>query len=51
MDFCIRKVRRIHGPMKPPGGCFRLVQQGCCSKEVARLVGVNERTGREWRDG
>ncbi|MFI5758761.1 IS30 family transposase [Streptomyces sp. NPDC051569] len=30
---------------------FRLVRQGYSNKEAYRLVGVNERTGREWRNG
>ncbi|MFF2853033.1 IS30 family transposase [Streptomyces sp. NPDC058001] len=30
---------------------FRLVRQGYSNKEASGLVGVNERTGREWRNG
>lgn len=30
---------------------FRLVDQGYGNSEASRLVGVNERTGREWRNG
>jgi IS30 family transposase len=30
---------------------LRLVDQGYGNKEASRLVGVNERTGREWRNG
>jgi IS30 family transposase len=30
---------------------FRLVDQGFGNAEACRLVGINERTGREWRNG
>ncbi|MFJ2008666.1 hypothetical protein ACIOJ4_49580 [Streptomyces chartreusis] len=30
---------------------FRLVDQGYGNAEACRLVGINERTGREWRIG
>ncbi|MFJ3176636.1 IS30 family transposase [Streptomyces roseus] len=30
---------------------FRLVDQGYGNTEACRLVGINERTGREWRNG
>ncbi|MGW2478113.1 IS30 family transposase [Streptomyces sp. NPDC001665] len=54
MEFEIRKVRKAHGPMKlrrEREEYFRLVRQGYSNKEASRLVGVNERTGREWRNG
>ncbi|MFG2629155.1 hypothetical protein [Streptomyces sp. NPDC048473] len=54
MDFEIRKVRKAQGPMKlrrEREEYFRLVRQGCSNNEASRLVGVNERTGREWRNG
>lgn len=53
MDFEIRKVRKAHGPMKlrrEREEYFRLVREGYSNKEASRLVGVNERTGREWRN-
>ncbi|MDQ0940455.1 IS30 family transposase [Streptomyces sp. V1I1] len=54
MDFEIRGDRKPQGPRKLRGEraeYFRLVQQGYSNKEASRLVGVHERTGREWRHG
>ena len=54
MDFEILKVRKAHGPMKlrrEREEYFRLVREGYSNKEASGLVGVNERTGREWRNG
>ncbi|MCP3755656.1 IS30 family transposase [Streptomyces sp. TBY4] len=54
MDFEVRKVRSAQGPRKlraERAEYFRLVQQGYSSKDASRLVGVHERTGREWRNG
>ncbi|MET7712789.1 IS30 family transposase [Streptomyces sp. NPDC005407] len=54
MDFEVRGDRRPQGPRKLRGEraeYFRLVQQGYSNKEASRLVGVHERTGREWRNG
>lgn len=54
MDFEIRKVRKAHGPMKlrrEREEYFRLVREGYSNKEASGLVGINERTGREWRNG
>ncbi|MFD7594164.1 IS30 family transposase, partial [Kitasatospora sp. NPDC059812] len=54
MDFKIRKDRTAQGPRKlgrEREEYFRLVQQGLSNREASRLVGVHERTGREWRNG
>ncbi|MCG6495263.1 IS30 family transposase [Kitasatospora sp. A2-31] len=54
MDFEIRRDRKPQGRRKLPGEreeYFRLVRQGYSNKEASRLVGVHERTGREWRNG
>ncbi|MFJ9146467.1 IS30 family transposase [Streptomyces griseus] len=54
MDFGIRGDRKPQGPRKLRGEraeYFRLVQQGYSNIEASRLVGVHERTGREWRNG
>ncbi|MFG2472232.1 hypothetical protein ACGFXB_43275 [Streptomyces canus] len=54
MDFEIRKVRKAHGSMKlrrEREEYFRLVREGYSNEEASGLVGVNERTGREWRNG
>lgn len=55
MDFEIRKVRTIaQGPKQLRAEreeYFRLVKAGCTNREACRIVGVNERTGREWRNG
>lgn len=54
MDFEIRKVRKAQGAKKLRAErqeYFRLMAQGYGNKEASRLVGVNERTGREWRNG
>ncbi|WNI30570.1 IS30 family transposase [Streptomyces sp. ITFR-6] len=54
MDFEIRKDRGPQGPRKltrERAACFQLMQQGCSSREACRIVGINLRTGRKWRDG
>lgn len=54
MDFKIRESRREQGPRKlhrEREEYFRLVQLGFTNKEASRRVGVNPRTGREWRNG
>jgi IS30 family transposase len=55
MDFEIRKVRTVsQGRRKLRAEreeYFRLVNAGYSNKEASGLVGVNERTGREWRNG
>jgi hypothetical protein len=54
MDFEVRRVRSAQGPRKldaERAEYFRLVKAGYTSKEASAAVGVNERTGREWRNG
>ena len=54
MDFEVRKVRSAQGPRKlhvEREEYFRLVKAGYTNKEASESVGVNERTGREWRNG
>lgn len=55
MDFEIRMVRTVaQGPRKlsaERAEYFRLVTAGYSNKDACRIVGVNERTGREWRNG
>lgn len=55
MVFEIRRGRGVaQGPKKlvrERAEYLRLVDQGYGNKEASRLVGVNERTGREWRNG
>jgi len=54
MDFDIRKIRAAQGRRKlhaERAEYFRLVNAGYSNKEASALVGVNERTGREWRNG
>ncbi|WFB09141.1 IS30 family transposase [Streptomyces sp. LX-29] len=54
MDFKIRESRKEQGPRKlhrEREEYFRLVQLGFGNVEASRRVGVNPRTGREWRNG
>ncbi|MFF8989458.1 IS30 family transposase [Streptomyces sp. NPDC014983] len=54
MDFEIRGDRTAQGPVelsRERAEYSQLVQQGYSSKEACRLVGVDERTGRKWRNG
>lgn len=55
MDFQIRQNRTVAQGRKKliheREQYFRLVDQGYSNKDASRLVGVNERTGREWRNG
>ncbi|MDQ1011675.1 IS30 family transposase [Streptomyces sp. V4I23] len=54
MDFKIRKSRKEQGPRKlqrEREEYFRLMQLGFGNLEASRRVGVNPRTGREWRNG
>jgi len=54
MHFEIRGDRTVQGPVKlsrERAEYSRLVQQGYSSKEACRLVGIDERTGRKWRNG
>ena len=54
MDFEVRGDRKPQGREKHRAEreeYFRLMQQGYSSREASRLVGVHQRTGREWRNG
>lgn len=54
MDFEIRGDRTAQGPVKlsrERAEYSRLVQQGYSNKEACQLVGIDERTGRKWRNG
>jgi IS30 family transposase len=55
MDFKIRKDRGVAQGRKKlvreRAEYFRLMDQGYGNKEASRRVGVNERTGRVWRNG
>jgi IS30 family transposase len=54
MDFKIRRDRKPQGRKKlrvEREEYFRLVKQGLSNREASQLVGVHERTGREWRNG
>lgn len=55
MDFQIRDNRRKpQGPRKLAAerhAFLQLVSKGVSSKEACRIVGVDERTGRKWRNG
>lgn len=54
MHFEIRRNRTAQGPVKlsrERAEYSRLVQQGYSNKEACRLVGIDERTGRKWRNG
>ncbi|MEV6938807.1 helix-turn-helix domain-containing protein, partial [Streptomyces sp. NPDC051132] len=54
MDFEIRENRKPQGPRKlirERERYFRLVDRGITYEEAARLVGINRRTGKRWRNG
>lgn len=53
MDFEVRKVRKAQGPEAAARAeeYFRLMQLGYSNKEACQVVGINLRTGREWRNG
>ena len=54
MDFEIRQVRGNHTRevlVREREEYFRLVDQGMSYAEAARLVGINVRTGKRWRNG
>ncbi|MEV0643553.1 IS30 family transposase [Streptomyces sp. NPDC050619] len=54
MDFEIRRDRTAQGPVRlgrERAEYSRLVQQGYSNKEACRLVGIDTRTGRKWRNG
>jgi transposase, IS30 family len=55
MDFEIRKDRnKAHGPRRlhqERAAYLDLVNQGYSSVEACRIVGINPRTGKRWRNG
>ncbi|MEU4574669.1 IS30 family transposase [Nonomuraea sp. NPDC023979] len=54
MDFEIRASRERQGPKKltrEREAYFRLMDQGVSSREACRIVGINIRTGKRWRNG
>lgn len=54
MDFEIRKGKGSTGrrPLtRERAAYFALMNQGCSSAEACRIVGVNRRTGKVWRNG
>lgn len=54
MDFEIRKDRKPQGRRKlirEREEYFRLMDQGLSSREACRIVGINLRTGKKWRNG
>jgi transposase, IS30 family len=54
MDFEIRGQRRPQGPKKLTRervAYFELMRQGYSSREACRIVGINCRTGKKWRNG
>ncbi|MEV4887852.1 IS30 family transposase [Nonomuraea sp. NPDC055795] len=54
MDFEIREIRSPQGRKKlakEREHYLALVQQGVSNKEACRIVGINRRTGQEWRNG
>ncbi|GAA1199637.1 hypothetical protein GCM10009654_65230 [Streptomyces hebeiensis] len=52
MAFEIRKDKQTRGVKlrREREECFRLMKLGYGSEEASRLVGINPRTGREWRN-
>ncbi|MFD5732120.1 hypothetical protein ACFWIY_04725, partial [Streptomyces sioyaensis] len=54
MDFNIREERTGQGRRKlvrEREEYFRLMDQGLSSHEACRIVGINYRTGKRWRNG
>ncbi|MCX4406152.1 helix-turn-helix domain-containing protein [Streptomyces sp. NBC_00268] len=54
MDFEIRKDRKPQGRKKltlERAAYFQLMQQGYSSREACRIVGIDVRTGKKWRNG
>ena len=54
MDFEIREDRKPQGRKKltrEREAYFQLMQQGVSNKEACRIVGINLRTGKRWRNG
>ncbi|MET8539589.1 IS30 family transposase [Kitasatospora sp. NPDC004799] len=54
MDFEIREDRTAQGPVRlsrERAAYSRLMQQGYSNAEACRIVGIDQRTGRKWRNG
>ncbi|MFF4249527.1 helix-turn-helix domain-containing protein, partial [Streptomyces sp. NPDC001822] len=54
MDFEIPGSRKPQGPRKlsaERAAYSQLMQQGLSNKEACRIVGINPKTGRRWRNG
>jgi len=54
MDFEIRKDRKPQGPkplIRERAAYFQLMEQGYSTREAARIVGIDRRTGKKWRNG
>ncbi|MFJ3217408.1 helix-turn-helix domain-containing protein [Kitasatospora sp. NPDC086801] len=53
MDFEIREDRTRNGRRltREREAYFQLMRQGCSSAEACRVVGINLRTGKRWRNG
>ncbi|MGW6156533.1 IS30 family transposase [Streptomyces sp. NPDC055144] len=53
MDFKIREIRTAQGRKKllREREYFRLMQQGFSNNQACRIVGINAKTGRRWRNG
>jgi IS30 family transposase len=54
MDFKIRENRQQLGPkplVREREEYFRLMDQGLSSAEACKIVGINYRTGKRWRNG
>ncbi|MFE6496552.1 IS30 family transposase [Streptomyces sp. NPDC057748] len=54
MAFEIRKIRTPQGKKKlarEREEYFQLMEQGVSSREACRIVGINRRTGKRWRNG
>ncbi|MDI3424369.1 IS30 family transposase [Streptomyces luteolus] len=55
MDFKIRENRTVARGRRPlsdeRAAYFRLVKQGYSNNEACRIVGINPKTGRRWRNG
>ncbi len=50
----IREDRKPQGRRKlvaERAAYFQLMEQGCSTREAARIVGINLRTGKRWRNG
>ncbi|GGO42363.1 hypothetical protein GCM10012287_03090 [Streptomyces daqingensis] len=54
MDFEVRRDRKPQGRRKltrEQAAYFQLMQRGYSSEEARRIVGIDVRTGKKWRNG